>query len=67
MEGGRNGGKGGGGKGNELGVFVEEELGESRFEGVVRRGEEEDCGDRRGGSEDDTVHCGLERGEKAAV
>ena len=67
VEGGGDGGEGGGRKGNKLGVFVKEELSESRFEGVVRRGKEEDCGDSRGGSEDDTVHCSLEGREEAAV
>jgi hypothetical protein len=67
VEGGGDGGEGGRGKGNKLGVFVKEELGESRFEGVVRRSKEEDCGDSRGGSEDDTVHCSLEGREEAAV
>ena len=65
--GGGDGGEGGRGKGNKLGVFVKEELGESRFEGVVRRSKEEDCGDSGGGSEDDTVHCSLEGREEAAV
>ena len=67
VEGGGNGGERGGRKRNKLGVFVKEELGESRFEGVVRRSKEEDCGDSRGGSEDDTVHCSLEGREEAAV
>ena len=58
---------GGRGEGNKLGVFVKEELGESRFEGMVRGSKEEDCGDSGRGSEDDTVHCGLEGGEEAAV
>lgn len=67
VEGGGDGGERGGRKRNKLGVFVKEELSESRFEGVVRRGKEEDCGDSRGGSEDDTVHCSLEGREEAAV
>ena len=67
VEGGGDGGGRGGRKRNKLGVFVKEELSESRFEGVFRRGKEEDCGDSRGGSEDDTVHCSLEGREEAAV
>ena len=67
VEGGGDGGERGGRKRNKLGVFVKEELSESRFEGVFRRGKEEDCGDSRGGSEDDTVHCSLEGREEAAV
>jgi hypothetical protein len=64
---GGDGGEGGRGKRNKLGVFVKEEFGESRFEGVVRWSQEEDCRDSSGGSEDDTIHCGLEGREEAAV
>ena len=67
VEGGGDGGERGGRKRDKLGVFVKEELSESRFEGVFRRGKEEDCGDSGGGSEDDTVHCSLEGREEAAV
>ena len=67
VEGGGDGGERGGRERNKLGVFVKEELCESRFEGVFRRGKEEDCGDSGGGSEDDTVHCSLEGREEAAV
>ena len=48
-------------------MLVKEEFGESRFEGVVRWSQEEDCRDSWGGSEDDTIHCGLEGGKEAAV
>jgi hypothetical protein len=65
VKGGRDSEERGGGERDKLSVFVKEEFGEGGFESVVRWGQEEDCGNSVGVSEDDVIHCSLEGREEA--